>query len=98
EGARTEKEARQVAQTIATSALVKTAWAGADPNWGRILAAAGRSGVPLDPARVEIRFGAINVYNKGRAACFDARAAHHYLSQPSYDVTIRLGRGKASVL
>jgi len=98
EGARTEKEARQVAQTIATSALVKTAWAGADPNWGRILAAAGRSGVALDPARVAIRFGDIRVCEKGRAARFDAQAAHEYLSQPSYDVAVSLGRGKASVL
>jgi glutamate N-acetyltransferase/amino-acid N-acetyltransferase len=98
EGARSEKEARQVAQTIATSALVKTAWAGADPNWGRILAAAGRSGVALDPARIAISFGAIRVCEKGRAARFDAQAAHEYLSQPSYDVTVRLGRGNASVL
>jgi glutamate N-acetyltransferase/amino-acid N-acetyltransferase len=98
EGARTEKEARRVAETIATSALVKTAWAGADPNWGRILAAAGRSGVPLDPARVAIRFGAISVYEKGRATRFDAQVAHQYLSQPNYDVTVNLGRGKASVL
>jgi glutamate N-acetyltransferase/amino-acid N-acetyltransferase len=98
EGARTEREARKVAETIATSALVKTAWAGADPNWGRILAAVGRSRVPLDPARVAIRFGAISVYEKGRAARFDAQAAHQYLSQPNYDVTVSLGRGKARVL
>jgi glutamate N-acetyltransferase/amino-acid N-acetyltransferase len=98
EGARTESEAREVAQTIATSSLVKTAWAGADPNWGRILAAAGRSGVPLDPARIEILFGSIRVCEKGRAAPFDAQAAHRYLSQPDYDVTVRLGRGSASVL
>jgi glutamate N-acetyltransferase/amino-acid N-acetyltransferase len=98
EQARSEKEARQVAQTIATSSLVKTAWAGADPNWGRILAAAGRSGVALDPARIEIRFGAIRVCEKGRAARFDAQAAHEYLSQPSYDVVVRLGRGNARAL
>jgi len=98
EGARTEKEARQVAQTIATSALVKTAWAGADPNWGRILAAAGRSGVALAPEKIQIRFGNIVVCEKGKAAPFDAQAAHEYLSQPSYDVTVRLGRGQAGVL
>ncbi|MDP9268375.1 MAG: bifunctional glutamate N-acetyltransferase/amino-acid acetyltransferase ArgJ [Acidobacteriota bacterium] len=98
EQARSKTEALQVAQTIATSSLVKTAWAGADPNWGRILAAAGRSGVALDPARIEIRFGTIRVCEEGRAARFDAQAAHQYLSQPSYDVTVRLGRGKASAL
>ena len=98
EHARSAAEARRVAETIATSALVKTAFAGADPNWGRILAAAGRSGVAIDPARVEIRFGSIPVFQKGRAAGFDAQAAHLYLSQPSYDVTVRLGRGSASLL
>src|SRR5208282_491161 len=57
EQARDRKEAMQIARTIAHSPLVKTAWAGADPNWGRILAAAGRSGVPLDPRRINIFFG-----------------------------------------
>ena len=52
EQARTGDEARQIARTVAHSLLVKTAWAGADPNWGRILAAVGRSGVAVDPARV----------------------------------------------
>jgi glutamate N-acetyltransferase/amino-acid N-acetyltransferase len=98
EQARNTAEARRVAETIATSPLVKTAFAGADPNWGRILAAAGRSGVAIEPARVEIHFGAIAVFQKGRAARFDAQAAHQYLSRPSYDVTVRLGRGKASLL
>lgn len=97
EQARDAAEARRVAETIATSSLVKTAWAGADPNWGRILAAAGRSGVAIDPARVAIRFGGIAVFEKGRAAPFDAGTAHRYLSQPSYDVTVALGRGKASL-
>ena len=97
EQARDEVEARRVAETIATSSLVKTAWAGADPNWGRILAATGRSGIAIDPARVTIRFGAITVFEKGRAAPFDAGAAHRYLSQPSHEVTVALGRGKASL-
>ena len=51
EQAKSRNEARQVAQTVAHSLLVKTAWAGADPNWGRILAAVGRSGVAVDPAQ-----------------------------------------------
>src|ERR1700751_3548633 len=53
-GAKNEAAARHIAETIATSPLVKTAFAGADPNWGRILAAAGRAGVPFDPDRVDI--------------------------------------------
>src|ERR1019366_4964298 len=50
EQARSREEASLVARTIAHSMLVKTAWAGADPNWGRILAAVGRCGVPIDPS------------------------------------------------
>ena len=50
EGARTEAEAERIARSIANSPLVKTAWAGSDPNWGRILAAVGNSGVPIDPS------------------------------------------------
>jgi len=97
EQGRTTTEARQVARTIATSALVKTAFAGADPNWGRILAAAGRSGVALDPARVTIRFGDIAVFARGRALPFDRAAAHRHLAQPAYHVTVSLGRGRAAV-
>ena len=75
---------------------MKTAWAGADPNWGRILAAIGRSGVPLDPARVDIFFGKQQVCRKGEAVSFDEKSAHLYLSQPQYEITIQLGRGKSS--
>lgn len=95
EQARSREEADLVARTIAHSLLVKTAWAGADPNWGRILAAVGRSGVPIDPARVNIFFGSQQVCRKGEAVSFDQQSAHQYLSQPQYDITIQLGRGKA---
>jgi len=97
EGARTEAEAEQVARTIANSPLVKTAWAGADPNWGRILAAVGRSGVPVNPDRVDIFLGAQHVCRRGVACAFDERRAHHTLSQPRFDVRVRLGRGRAAV-
>ena len=53
--------------TIAHSPLVKTAVAGADPNWGRILAAAGRSGAKLDPDRVEVWFGGVRMYGRPRS-------------------------------
>ncbi len=55
EGAAGDDEAARVARAIANSPLVKTAIAGADPNWGRILCAAGYSGVAFDPAQVDIR-------------------------------------------
>jgi glutamate N-acetyltransferase/amino-acid N-acetyltransferase len=97
EGARSEREAEQIAKTIAHSPLVKTAWAGADPNWGRILAAIGRSGVDLDPAKIDIYFGDIQVCRRGTASPFSEADAHTYLSQPAFVVRISLGRGKKSI-
>jgi glutamate N-acetyltransferase/amino-acid N-acetyltransferase len=67
EQARSREEALQVARTIAHSPLVKTAWAGADPNWGRILAAVGRCGAPIDPSRVQIFIGSQKVCRNGAA-------------------------------
>ena len=97
EQARSRKEAMQIARTIAHSPLVKTAWAGADPNWGRILAAAGRSGIALDPARINIFFGSLQVCRKGMAAPFDEREAHAYLDQEESEVRVQLGRGRVSL-
>jgi glutamate N-acetyltransferase/amino-acid N-acetyltransferase len=97
DGARNRLEARQVARSISGSMLVKTALAGSDPNWGRILAAIGYSGVPLDPHRINIYIGPQQVCRHGAACAYDELAAHHYLSQPSYDIRIHLGRGKAAV-
>jgi glutamate N-acetyltransferase / amino-acid N-acetyltransferase len=96
EQAKTFAEAKQVARSIAHSPLVKTAWAGADPNWGRILAAIGYSGVKLDPATVNIYFGQQQVCRKGTFHPFDEAEAHKYLSKPDYEILICLGRGKAS--
>jgi glutamate N-acetyltransferase / amino-acid N-acetyltransferase len=97
EGAKSEQEAETIARTIAHSPLVKTAWAGADPNWGRILAAIGRSGVDLDPAKIDIFFGPISVCRRGTAAAFDEHDAHRYLSRPDFTVRVNLNRGKRQV-
>jgi glutamate N-acetyltransferase/amino-acid N-acetyltransferase len=96
EGARHHAEATQVARAIANSPLVKTAWAGADPNWGRVLAAAGYSGAAIDPAKVDIFFGPHQLCRKGVAARFEESVVHAYLSQPVFDVRVRLGRGRAA--
>ena len=97
EQARNRQEARQVAQTVAHSLLVKTAWAGADPNWGRILAAVGRSGIAVDPARVSIQIGEQMVCRNGMGCAFDQKRAHKALSQPHSQVRILLGRGNGSI-
>jgi len=96
EEARNRDEAAAVARAIANSPLVKTAWAGSDPNWGRILSAIGSSGVPVDPSRVNIFFGKQCVCRGGVAHPFDSERAHQHLSQPTYEIRVELGRGDAS--
>jgi glutamate N-acetyltransferase / amino-acid N-acetyltransferase len=96
-GARSRDEALTVARTIAHSLLVKTAWAGADPNWGRILAGVGRCGVAIDPARVNIFIGGRKVCAGGVAWPFDQVRAHRALARPECDVRVELGRGRESV-
>jgi glutamate N-acetyltransferase/amino-acid N-acetyltransferase len=97
EQARTREEAMTVARTIAHSMLVKTAWAGADPNWGRILAAVGRCGLPIDPSGIHIFIGRQKVCRKGVANVFNERQAHRDLARPVCDVRVQLGRGRQSV-
>ena len=69
-GAANEEAATRIARSIANSPLVKTAIAGSDPNWGRIISAAGNAGVPLDPAKVDIDLQGVPVCRGGLAAEF----------------------------
>ena len=95
-GARTEAEAKQVAKAIAHSPLCKTAWSSADPNWGRLLAAAGYSGVAFDPARVRIAIGEQPVFELGvRSPVFDEAAAHAAMMKREYTITLEWGMGEA---
>lgn len=93
-GASSDRAADQVARTIANSSLVKTAFAGADPNWGRILAAAGRSGIDFDPERVDIWLAGIPVCRQGREHAFDERAAHDKMLAKHVPVVVDLRSGK----
>ena len=95
EQAPSQSEALRVARVIAHSLLVKTAWAGADPNWGRILAAVGRSGVAIDPNRVNISIGDQLVCRRGLSCPFDSQKAHTEMSKPSYEIRVQLGCGRA---
>jgi glutamate N-acetyltransferase/amino-acid N-acetyltransferase len=97
EGAPTDGDALKVAKAIAHSPLVKTAWAGCDPNWGRLMAATGYSGVAVDPDRISIWFGEQQICrNGGRVANFDEPAAHSYLKQREFTVRVDLGIGNGS--
>jgi glutamate N-acetyltransferase/amino-acid N-acetyltransferase len=95
-GARTEAEAKQVAKTIAHSPLCKTAWSSGDPNWGRLLAAAGYSSVVFDPSRVTISIGDQPVFELGvRSPKFDEVAAHAAMLAREYTIRLDLGLGRA---
>jgi glutamate N-acetyltransferase/amino-acid N-acetyltransferase len=97
DGAETEEDARQVAKAIAHSPLNKTAWSSADPNWGRLIAAAGYSGVAFDPERLTVAIGNQVVFEHGgRAALFDKAAAHAVMLEREYSITLNLGEGDAS--
>jgi glutamate N-acetyltransferase/amino-acid N-acetyltransferase len=79
EGCRTDADARQVAKTIAESALVKAAVFGADPNWGRIVSAAGYSGVAFEEKDLSLWLGDMLLYRSGSPMPFDTAAASGYL-------------------
>jgi len=93
-GAASDKEAHRIADTVANSNLTKTALFGEDANWGRILAAAGRAGVPLDPQKIDIFFGPVLMVENGMGCGPAAEAkATKILTQDEYDITIDLKVG-----
>lgn len=92
-GARTEKDAQRIARTVASSNLVKTAVFGADPNWGRVLAAAGRAGVELDPNLVDVFIGDVLVAKDGAAVEFDEARARDALASKEVLIAVDLHAG-----
>jgi len=97
DGAANNADALKVAKAIAHSPLVKTAWAGCDPNWGRLVAAIGYSGAEIDPDRIDIQFGELAICKDGgRAPEFDEKAAHDYIAQPEFVINIQLHQGEGS--
>jgi glutamate N-acetyltransferase/amino-acid N-acetyltransferase len=95
-GAKTEAAAKKIAETIATSPLVKTAFAGGDPNWGRVFAAAGRSGVNFDPAKVDISMAGVPVLRRGNPLDFNERAASNRLLADYIAIVLHLHAGPAT--
>jgi glutamate N-acetyltransferase/amino-acid N-acetyltransferase len=95
-GFKTTDDARQVARAVANSPLVKTAIAGSDPNWGRILCAAGYSGIAFDPRKVDIYLQRTLVCKDGLAADFDEAALKQKLDEAEVRIRIELkGSGKS---
>jgi glutamate N-acetyltransferase/amino-acid N-acetyltransferase len=95
EGARVPSEADRIARTVAESPLVKTALYGGDPNWGRILAAVGRSGVVIDIGRVDLFLGDVWVAEAGRARTYDEAAARRALTEDPIRIRVRLHEGRS---
>lgn len=97
-GLRDEEDARTIARAIARSMLVKTALFGEDPNWGRILAAAGRNGIRFDPRDCEIAIGGIPVVRGGVAVgAGSERRAHKVMERAEFTIQVRLGTGPGRV-
>jgi glutamate N-acetyltransferase/amino-acid N-acetyltransferase len=94
-GARSVADAQKMAMTVATSPLVKTAAYGEDSNWGRILAAMGRSGVSFDPAKADISFGKLCVFRHGAPTAVSAEKAREPLKAKEVTLRIQLHAGNA---
>ncbi len=95
EGAPSDADALRIAKSIAHSPLVKTAWAGNDPNWGRLVAAIGYSGVAIDPNRIDIWFSTQPISAAGgRSPAYDEHAAHTLLLEREITIRISLGVGE----
>lgn len=95
EGARTKQSARRIAMSIANSPLVKTAVAGEDANWGRVVMAVGKAGEPADRDKLSISFNGIRVATRGaRDPSYDEQEVSKAMKQPEIQIKVALGLGK----
>ena len=101
-GAKTKKDARQLIRTVSDSSLVKTAMFGRDPNWGRILAAMGRSGVKFNPNKVDLFLGnendKVQMLEKGRPVEFDFQVVKRILKDSNLLIEMKLSEGRATAI
>ena len=97
-GAPTESDARKAARAITNSPIWQCAIAGSDPNWGRVIAALGKSGADLDPNKLDIALGGITVVSQGVAASYDQAAAKAAMGQPEVPVDVDLHLGDATAM
>ena len=97
-GARDENEAARVAQAIANSPLVKTALYGGDANWGRVIAAAGYAGVTVEPSKMKLWFGDVNVFANGTPTNFNEQDSTRAISGKDIFIRLDLGQRDASAV
>tara|TARA_Y100001968_G_scaffold298787_1_gene308927 strand:+ start:254 stop:1555 length:1302 start_codon:yes stop_codon:yes gene_type:complete len=92
---KTEEDAKKICFSIANSPLVKTAIAGEDPNWGRIIMAIGKANVNLNPNKISIKFGNISIIENGKlSSTYDESEAAKYMKEEKIDLLINLNLGK----
>jgi glutamate N-acetyltransferase/amino-acid N-acetyltransferase len=97
-GCASRKAAHAIAKTVAESVLVKTAIAGADPNWGRIVSAAGYAGVPFEPGGVSLRLNGFLLYERGAPVAFDDAAVSQSIrGGRETSIVLGFGEGQAAV-
>ena len=92
-GTKSFQDAKTIGMSIAKSPLVKTAFFGEDPNWGRVICAVGYAGVPMDPEKTVVKFGDIPVYAHGVGASYDAEALRKVMSQHDILIDVDMGEG-----
>lgn len=94
-GARNFAEAKTIGMSVAKSPLVKTAFFGEDPNWGRVICAVGYAGVPMDPQKTVVKFGGIPVYANGVGAEYDEAELRKVMEAHDIVISINMGEGDA---
>ncbi len=94
-GARSFADAKTIGMSVAKSPLVKTAFFGEDPNWGRVICAVGYAGVPMDPMKTVVKFGDVPVYANGVGAKNDPEALKKVMAEHDILISIDMGEGKA---
>ena len=94
ENCKTEADAKKIAFSIANSPLVKTAIAGEDPNWGRIIMAIGKAGILIDIEKLSIKFGGINIIHNGKInSNYSDQEASDYMKEDNIDIYVNFSRG-----
>ena len=98
-GAASASSARRIARTVCESPLVKTALAGEDANWGRIVAAVGRAGEPIARAALSVRFGDLVAAEHGAvAAAYDEAAMSAYMKNAELEIAVDVGVGDGAAM
>ena len=96
---KTEHDAKKIAFSIANSSLVKTAIAGEDPNWGRIIMAIGKSNVEINLNKLSIKFGDLNIVNKGKIYNqYNETEAADYMKSSNIEISVSIGKGKKNFI